>query len=89
MIINEKIEEKIEIFNSKDIDDKMLFINGFDFSNVKYITLDKIDRVMILNIDHWTRAATIPFEFINSMRMTIWNYGLKRDVILKDVLISY
>lgn len=83
MKITEKIEEKIEIFNGKCADEKMLFMNGFEFPNVKYIKVDKIDRYMRLYIDPWTCAASIPFEFIDSMRMTVWSNDLK------DVLIQF
>lgn len=83
MKITEKIEEKIEIFNGKVIDEKMLFMNGFEFPNVKYIKVDKLDRYIRLYIDPWTCAALIPFERIDSMRMTVWNDDLK------DVLIAF
>ncbi len=83
MKITEKIDEKIEIYNGKDIDNKMLFMNGFEFPNVKYIKVDKIDRDIRLYIDPWPCAASITFEFIDSMRMTVWNNDLK------DVLIQF
>lgn len=83
MVITEKVEEKIEIYNGKALDQKILFINGFEFNNVRYIKLDKIARDMILYIDPWTRAGTIPFPFIDSMRMTVW------DGDFKDVLICF
>lgn len=83
MLITDKIKEKIEIYNSKDIDNKMLFINGFEFPNVKTIVIDDIDLEMRLYIDPWTRAASIPVGLIESMRMTVWHFDLK------DVLISF